>query len=42
VEDIVAQIQQKMEDLTKKVIKNSEDIKNLRHNDKATASYAEL
>lgn len=41
-EDIVAQIQQKMEELTKKVSKNTEDIKKLKHKEKTDNSYADL
>jgi phage protein D len=36
VEEIVAQLQIKMEELGKKVNKNTEDIKNLRHKDKGS------
>jgi uncharacterized protein YlxW (UPF0749 family) len=42
VEDIVAQIQTKMEDLSKKVTKNTEEIKNLKQKDKASNSYADM
>lgn len=36
VEEILAQLQIKMEDLGKKVNRNTEDIKNLRHKDKSS------